>query len=102
MGVAIVKEVGNIPYLDKFAVARFRQGTGLGKSIWAKLIKENPKLVWRASLGNQVNKFYSKNCDGMIKKSSWIVYWINLDDEEILPTVELVAGKPKNSHMGMI
>ncbi len=92
-GVAIMKEINGIPYLDKFSVARFRQGTGLGKSIWNKVIKKYPKLIWRAAVDNPFNVTYMKNCDGMIKNPQWCVYWRNLSHDEIMSSVKLVLDK---------
>jgi acetylglutamate synthase len=92
-GVAIMKAVGDIPYLDKFAVTQIRQGTGLGQSIWDEMKKYYPKFAWRASLNNPVNCFYMKNCTGMMRRDSWNVYWNNLSDSEIMPAVQAIEKK---------
>ncbi len=94
-GVAIIKKINNVPYLDKFAVAKFRQGTGLGKSLWLKLIKKYPQLIWRATPENTFNLFYMKNCDGFMKFPNWNVYWTKVKDKQILSTVSLIVNKPK-------
>ncbi|MCH8325724.1 MAG: hypothetical protein IIB83_04055 [Bacteroidetes bacterium] len=92
-GVAIIKEINGMPYLDKFAVAKSYQGTGLGKSLWDKLIKEYPKLIWRSSSDNSINIFYTKLCDGVIKNNDWNFYWKNLSNNEIISTIDLVIKK---------
>jgi len=92
-GVAIIKEVNGLPYLDKFGVAKHCQGTGLGKSLWEELDKKYNKLVWRAFACNGANSFYDKQCDGFVKKGNWKVYWKGLCEKEIIPSVEAVAEK---------
>ncbi len=91
--VAIIKEANELPYLDKFAVAKHCQGTGLGKSLWEELDKKYSKLVWRALACNGANSFYDKQCDGFVKKGKWKVYWKGLCEKEIMQSVEAVAEK---------
>ena len=92
-GAAIVKEVDGVAYLDKFAVIKAAQGTGLGKSIWARVVSKYPKIIWRATLDNPTNRFYVKNCDGMIKGKEWVFYWKGLDLSEVPKLYRLVVGK---------
>ena len=94
-GIALIKEINNIPYLDKFAVAKHSQGNGLGRSPWLKLMKKYPKLTWRATPENPINEFYAKNCDGFIRNKEWKAYWKNLDIAEIMTTMDLVLKKEK-------
>ncbi|MFH1317338.1 MAG: hypothetical protein ABII01_07495 [Candidatus Woesearchaeota archaeon] len=94
-GIGILKKVNNIPYLDKFAVAKFRQGTGLGKSIWDHIIKKYPKLVWRSHPDNPFNLIYNKYSDGVVKKTGWFIYWNNLEDSEIISVINEVANIKK-------
>lgn len=76
---AIVTLLDGIPYLDKFVVADEAKGEGLGKVLWEKLSKENPKLHWRARPENSINGFYFKNADGCIKTEEWNVFWYGMD-----------------------
>ena len=92
-GVALLKEIDGIPYLDKFAVAKHLQGTGLGESIWTEMINKYPKLIWRAKTGNPCNSFYHDQCHGMKKSDGWNFYYINLSDDEIIPCYEKVISK---------
>ncbi|MFH1849411.1 MAG: hypothetical protein ABH879_04460 [archaeon] len=85
--VAIIKDVNGVPYLDKFATAKFCQGTGLGKSLWAQLAKKYPALVWRADPDNPANSFYCNVCDGMVKKQEWHIFWKGIDTECISPII---------------
>jgi|GEM_PF-1096682 len=89
-GVAIIKKVKGIPYLDKIAVDKTEEGTGLGRSLWQKVAELYPKLIWRATTVNPLNSFYLRECDGCMKFSKWIVYWRNLDEADILPAVRKV------------
>ncbi len=89
-GVAIIKKVRGIPYLDKIAVAKAAEGTGLGRSLWQKVFELYPKLIWRSTPINPMATFYLKECDGCLKYPKWHVYWRNLDDHEIFSAVRKV------------
>ena len=93
--VAILKKVNGIPYLDKLAVAKFRQGTGLSKSLWNNVVKNHKSMVWRAHAENPFNPTYMKVCDGVIKGKEWHFYWINIKEEDIIPTMNKVISKEK-------
>ncbi|NBV43043.1 hypothetical protein EBR96_09800, partial [bacterium] len=56
-GVAIIKKVRGIPYLDKIAVATTEEGTGLGRSLWQKVAEMYPKLIWRSLPTNPLSSF---------------------------------------------
>ncbi len=90
-GLAIIKNLNGVGYLDKFSVSKHWQGTGLGKSLWIRITEKYPKLIWRAREGNDFNDFYLKNCDGMMKKKGWCIYWRDLEDNELFPIVEAVV-----------
>jgi hypothetical protein len=89
-GVAIIKNLKGIPYLDKLAVSPISEGTGLGKSLWLALSNAYPKLIWRSSPKNPLNSFYLRECHGCMKFPKWQIYWRNLEEEEILPSVKRV------------
>lgn len=93
-GVAIIQEILGVPYLDKFAVAKLYEGTGLGKSLWQKTIQKFPTLVWRATPNNPLNSFYCRECDGCIKFENWHIYWTGIPHEKIMPLIEAVRNKP--------
>ncbi len=94
-GIAVIKELSNIPYLDKLAVLKSCQGTGLGKSLWNSVLKKYPKLILRASIANPLNSFYAKECDGFVKGSEWNVYWKGLSWHEAETTANLAMKKSK-------
>ncbi|NBV84216.1 hypothetical protein EBR57_08890, partial [bacterium] len=89
-GVAIIKKIRGIPYLDKIAVAKTSEGTGLGRSLWQKVAEQYPKLVWRSTPVNPLSSFYLRECDGCMKFPKWIVYWRNLEEGEIFPIVKKI------------
>lgn len=93
-GVAIIKDVDGIPYLDKLAVAKHRQETGLGGCLWSEVVKKYPKLTWRATPQNPFNAFYFKQCTGCMKFSNWNVFWINLKKEEVFGVVKNILNLP--------
>lgn len=89
-GVAIIKKIRGIPYLDKIAVAKTSEGTGLGRSLWQKVVEQYPKLVWRSTPVNPLASFYLRECDGCMKFPKWTVYWRDLDESEIFPMVKKI------------
>ena len=92
-GLAVIIKQGNFFYLDKFAVKKHAQGKGIGKSIWLELVKKYPSFTWRASQINPVNSFYTKHCDGLIKKGKWNIYWKGLNHEDVLSVAESISQK---------
>ena len=99
--VAIVTNLGGIPYLDKFAVSPTAQGEGLGMEIWKTLVSNEPKLFWRSRRKNAVNPWYFQQADGTLKVESklegvtpWTVFWRGLEYSEIFQAVEEAAKLP--------
>ncbi|MCX8158089.1 MAG: hypothetical protein N3D73_00275 [Candidatus Diapherotrites archaeon] len=92
-GAAIIKKIGNFYYLDKFVVDVPYQGTGLGKSLWETIIRKYHKIMWRARKNNKINSFYIKECDGLIKKNNWIIYWKNIREEEAIKNISNIYIK---------
>ncbi len=74
-GIAIVKRLNGKCYLDKFAIAKKSQATGLAKIIWQEVRQAYPDLIWRSSIHNPVNPWYLKQADGSQKSGEWIVFW---------------------------
>jgi len=89
-GVAIIKDLDGVPYLDKISVCKDKQGTGLGKSLWDAVARKYPTLAWRARRDNVFNKFYFENCDGMVKGPQWVVYWKDLDRQKACALVDRI------------
>jgi len=70
---------GDVPHLDKFAVADDAQGEGLGRAIWHVMRSDVERLFWRSRPDNPVNDFYFSEADGCIKGDRWNVFWYGLD-----------------------
>lgn len=87
----IIKNVGGVPYLDKFAVAKSAQGNGLGKTMWNFMRKRYDTLIWRAAPSNPISNWYLKNCDGMQKSGDWVIFWYNLDRSRALKLVPVIS-----------
>ncbi len=96
-GLAIMKKMNqSIYYLDKFAVHPIRQGTGLGKSIWAELSAKYNKIMWRAKPNNPFNYFYMKECDGLVKNKDWWVFWKGMQIDESLEYIDEIISLPSS------
>lgn len=82
-GAALVRRVGNVYYLDKFAVRKEAQGEGVGSDLWETMLKRCKKLFWRARPDNPVNPWYFEESHGVRKFAKWYVFWIGLSEGEI-------------------
>lgn len=70
-------------YLTKFAVARGAQGEGLGRELWAAVIRDFPVLYWRARVQNPIAAWYASQCDGMHRVGDWWIYWRGVPFERV-------------------
>jgi acetylglutamate kinase len=86
----------NLNYLNKLAVIPEYKGNGVAKNLWQILIKEDPKVFWKASKDNPINVFYMKNSDGHEEYGPWIFYWKNLIPEEIPAAAEHAINKKQS------
>lgn len=93
-GVAVVKEVNGMHYIDKIAVLPEVQGEGLARDLITSIMNSCHKVFWRAKPENHINEWYFKLCSGMQKISNWHVYWSNLNVEEIKGAIRYAAEKP--------
>ena len=55
---------------------------------------ESKVIFWRANKQNPINKWYFKECDGMIKTENWNIYWIGLHSKYIQLVVEYLSELP--------
>ncbi|CAG9970642.1 unnamed protein product [Clonostachys byssicola] len=72
-----------VPYLDKFAVLRSRQGSGgVADVVFSAMVNDCfPKGVcWRSRKNNPVNKWYFERSTGTSKlsDSNWTMFWTTL------------------------
>ncbi|VUC33799.1 unnamed protein product [Clonostachys rosea] len=72
-----------VPYLDKFAVLRSRQGSGgVADVVFSAMVNDCfPKGVcWRSRKNNPVNKWYFERSTGTnkLRDSNWTMFWTTL------------------------
>ncbi len=94
-GLMIVKKIGGAHYLDKLAIAKSAQGNGLAKAMWTFVKTKYPSLIWRASPSNPINNWYFKNCDGVEKCDSWIVFWYGIGRMKANELIPAIINIPK-------
>jgi acetylglutamate kinase len=81
---AVIAELDEFAYLDKFAIAESARGEGLARIVWDHMVRDFPHLVWRSRADNQFNAFYEKESDGQVKTGKWTVFWKGVEDFEII------------------
>ncbi len=91
---AFLTRLGDVAYLDKFAVLDSARGEGLGQAVWARVAADHPQLMWRARADNPINEFYFKVCHGAVKRAPWVVYWRGLEPAVAAPLAEAAAARP--------
>jgi acetylglutamate synthase len=95
LGLAVMKRVSGVPYLDKFAVSPEARGRGLGRQIWERLKEDYNSFIWRASSGNPINCWYEKNSAGSERIGKWIVFWQGMETHAASAMAPLVASIPE-------
>lgn len=81
---AIVAELDEFVYLDKFAIDETARGEGLARTVWDHMISEYPSLVWRSRSDNPFNVFYEKESDGRMTTGIWTIFWKGVNDFDVL------------------
>jgi len=93
-GIAVIKRIGGVAYLDKYAVAPEERGNGLGKEIWGKMTDMYPSVMWRAHKQNPVNRWYETHSDGSRETEKWIVFWCGaIRPEKIEKMIETISAR---------
>jgi acetylglutamate kinase len=87
-GAAILLAATPAPYLSKFAVLPEAQGEGIGHDLWHAIERDFPSIFWRARPNNPIAVWYQSECDGMLRRPGWNVYFRGLEPERV---PELVA-----------
>jgi len=94
---AILTEIDNFIYLDKFAVVEAARGEGLSRTVWLRFAKDHPLFFWRSQTANGFNAFYNDVCTGSVKIGDWTVYWSgDIDMVTLSPIVERIAALPES------
>jgi bifunctional N-acetylglutamate synthase/kinase len=81
---AVIAELDEFAYLDKFAIVESARGEGLARTVWDHMVRDFPNIVWRSRADNQFNAFYEKECDGQVKAGMWTIFWKGVDDFEVI------------------
>ena len=81
---AVIAELDEFAYLDKFAIVESARGEGLARTVWDHMVRDFPNIVWRSRADNQFNAFYEKECDGQVKAGKWTIFWKGVDDFEVI------------------
>jgi hypothetical protein len=95
-GVAVMQDSPIAPYLTKFAVERQAQGEGIGGELWSMLARDFPAFFWRSRSANQINAWYAKQCDGLVRMPEWHIFWRGLGPEMIEPAIRYALGLPSD------
>lgn len=93
-GVAIVRELDGLPYLDKFAVRPETRGEGIATDLWSMLVKHHPGIFWRSRPENPINGWYWEQADGCVKRDDWWIWWRGLDETSSRRAIRLAAELP--------
>jgi acetylglutamate kinase len=93
-GIAVMRRIAGMDYLDKFAVRKEAQGEGLGRDVWLAMLQKYPKLFWRSRAGNPINAWYWEQSQGGRKYPDWTVFWIGLDSLKINRALTAALGLP--------
>lgn len=81
---AVVAELDEFVYLDKFAIDESARGEGLARTVWDHMLRDYPSLVWRSRADNPFNPFYEKESDGSMTLNGWTIYWKDVFDFELI------------------
>lgn len=93
-GAAVVSPTAEGPYLSKLAVDAPARGEGIGRDLWRALCRDYPTFYWRARAGNPIASWYQEQCDGMVKRGAWRVYWRGLEPARIPAAVAAAESAP--------
>jgi bifunctional N-acetylglutamate synthase/kinase len=70
------------------------QGEGMGRDIWQAMVLDQPSVIWRARSKNPICSWYAWQCDGMVRRGYWTVYWRGVEPDRIPEVVELMLARP--------
>lgn len=93
-GAAVVSPTTQGAYLSKLAVDAPARGEGIGRDLWRALTRDYPTFYWRARGDNPIASWYQEQCDGMVKRGAWRVYWRGLEPPHIPAAVAAAEAAP--------
>ncbi|QUC16719.1 uncharacterized protein UV8b_00960 [Ustilaginoidea virens] len=82
-----------VPYLDKFAVLKTRQGcSGVADIVFNAMVQDcfPDGVCWRSRKDNPVNKWYFERSAGtcQLSASNWAMFWTTMDAKERSTTLQ--------------
>ena len=93
-GAALLEPSPVAAILSKFVVDPVAQGEGIGRDIWQAMILEQPQVIWRARSKNPICSWYAWQCDGMVRRGYWTVYWRGVEPDRVPEVVDLMLSRP--------
>ena len=93
-GAALIEPSPIAAILSKFVVNPIAQGEGMGRDIWQAMVRDQPAVIWRARSKNPICSWYAWQCDGMVRRGYWTVYWRGVEPEKVPDVVELMLSRP--------
>lgn len=77
---ALVAEIDDFSYLDKFAIHQSARGEGFARTVWDHMVRDHPTIFWRSRSDNGFNAFYAREADGSMRQDDWTVFWKGEED----------------------
>jgi acetylglutamate kinase len=93
-GCAILTDSPFGSYLTKFATDREARGEGIARDLWEALVVDHPTVFWRARSTNPINEWYSRLADGLVKTSTWWVFWRGVPISQVPAMVSWTLHRP--------
>lgn len=93
-GVAIVREIEDLAYLDKFAVRPEARGEGIAIDLWEMIVSRHPAFFWRSRPDNAINNWYFEHADGCVKYPEWWIWWKGLGEAAARRAVQIALALP--------
>jgi acetylglutamate kinase len=90
----VTKLSDGTPYLDKLAVSPQLQGRGIGESLWYRITKDFPVILWRSHVTNRYATWYHRHADVMQRHGEWILFGYGAGFEALESMAEEITAVP--------
>lgn len=90
----VTKLSDGTPYLDKLAVSPQLQGRGVGESLWYRITKDYPVILWRSHVTNRYATWYHRHADVMQRHGEWILFGHGVGFKALESMAEEIAAIP--------
>lgn len=99
LAFGIVTELSDgTPYLDKLAVSPQLQGRGVGESLWYRIARDFPVILWRSHVTNRYATWYHRHADIMKRQGEWILFGRGGDFDKLETMAEEIVSIPAMSY----